>query len=87
MDTLRFELGLRVPEDVSIIGYDDVALAAWGSYQLTTIRQPTDQMIAATVDLLMAQVGDAETDPQKIEIAGPLIVRHSARIVPDWGRV
>lgn len=85
MDTLRYELGLRVPEDVSIIGYDDVALAAWGSYQLTTIRQPTDQMIAATVDLLMAQVGDAETDPQKIEISGPLVIRRSARSVADWG--
>lgn len=40
MDTLRFELGLNVPGDVSVVGYDDVAVAAWPTYDLTTVRQP-----------------------------------------------
>jgi hypothetical protein len=50
MDTLRYELGLRVPEDVAVIGYDDVAMAAWPAYDLTTVRQDADRMVAATVD-------------------------------------
>ncbi len=46
MDVLRFELGLTVPQDVSVVGYDDVALSAWSSYDLTTVRQPSNRMVA-----------------------------------------
>lgn len=78
MDALRFELGLSVPGDVSIVGYDDVPLAAWPAYNLTTIRQPVRRMVEATVDALIAQIeGDGE--PRKLKIDGPLIVRGSAR--------
>lgn len=82
MDTLRFELGLSVPGDVSIIGYDDVPLAAWASYNLTTIRQPVRRMVEATVDILLNQI-EGETKPARIHIDGPLIERGSvsARIV------
>lgn len=80
MDTLRFDLGLRIPEDVSIVGYDDVPLADWGAYRLTTVRQPVNRMVEATVDTLLEQIADLERPTQKIEISGPLVVRHSARI-------
>ena len=39
MDVIRFELGMRVPEDVSVVGFDDVPSAAWPAYNLTTFRQ------------------------------------------------
>jgi DNA-binding LacI/PurR family transcriptional regulator len=74
MDTLRFDLGLRVPHDVSIIGYDDVPLAAWPAYNLTTVRQPVNQMVAATVDTLLHQI-EGDTAPHRITIDGPLIER------------
>ena len=80
MDTLRFELGLNVPGDVSVIGYDDVAVASWPAYNLTTIRQPANRMVAATVDLLLSKIKDHEASPKKVEIEGPLITRGSARI-------
>ncbi|NQZ73889.1 MAG: LacI family DNA-binding transcriptional regulator, partial [Dinoroseobacter sp.] len=58
MDELRGSLGLRVPEDVSVVGYDDVPLAAWGAYKLTTWRQPSNRMVEATVSLLLGQIDD-----------------------------
>lgn len=76
MDTLRYELGLSVPEDISVIGYDDVPLAGWPSYSLTTIRQPVRQMVEATVNILLNQI-EGETTPSHIRIDGPLIERGS----------
>jgi DNA-binding LacI/PurR family transcriptional regulator len=78
MDTLRFELGLSVPDDVSVVGYDDVPMAAWPSYNLTTIRQPVRRMVDATVDILLNQI-EGESAPNRIRIDGPLIKRGSVK--------
>ena len=80
MDTLRFELGLDVPRDVSVVGYDDVPAAAWPAYALTTVRQSANRMVAETVDILLAKIVDQTAPARRIEIDGPLIVRRSARI-------
>jgi DNA-binding LacI/PurR family transcriptional regulator len=79
MDTLRFELGLRVPDDVSVVGYDDVPMAAWAAYGLTTIRQPVNRMVQATVAALLNQIEGGSAAPTKTRIDGPLMVRTSAR--------
>jgi len=79
IDALRSDLGLRVPDDVSVVGYDDVPMAAWPAYALTTIRQPVNRMVAATVDALLGQI-EGDATPQKLRIDGPLMVRRSARI-------
>lgn len=78
LDVLRFELGLTVPGDVSVVGYDDVPLAAWPAYDLTTIRQPVRRMVDATVDLMLGQI-EGDHDPHKIRIDGTLIRRGSVR--------
>jgi DNA-binding LacI/PurR family transcriptional regulator len=83
IDTLRHDLGLRVPEDVSVIGYDDVPMAAWPAYGLTTIRQPVNRMVAATVEAILGLI-DGTASPQKTRIDGPLMVRRSARIPEGW---
>ncbi|MEM9522548.1 MAG: LacI family DNA-binding transcriptional regulator [Pseudomonadota bacterium] len=80
MDVLRFELGIGVPEEVSVVGYDDVPAAAWPAYGLTTVRQPANRMVAATVDLLLDEIEGEGEGPRKIAIDGPLIIRGSARI-------
>ncbi len=80
MDVLRFDLGLKVPEDVSILGYDDVPMAAWPAYDLTTVRQPTRRMVQATVEELMALLETPTRTARSIEIDGPLVVRGSARL-------
>jgi DNA-binding LacI/PurR family transcriptional regulator len=84
MDTLRHDLGLRVPEDVSVVGYDDVPLASWAAYDLTTVRQPVNRMVEATVETILAKIKDPTRPAQKIEIDGPLIARGSARIPEGW---
>lgn len=79
MDTLRAEIGCRVPDDVAVVGYDDVPLAAWAAYDLTTVRQPVNQMVQAAVDQLLAQIADADIAARKIEIDGPLIQRGTTK--------
>lgn len=78
MDTLRFELGLSVPNDVGVVGYDDVPISAWRAYDLTTIRQPVNQMVEATVEALLARIG-GDNEPKRILIPGPLKIRGSCR--------
>lgn len=78
MDCLR-GMGVRLPQDVSIVGYDDVPMAAWGAYDLTTVRQPLMRMVEATVETLLAQINDPERAAQNLEIDAPLILRGSAR--------
>lgn len=84
MDTLRFELGLRIPEDVSVISYDDVPAAAWPAYNLTTVRQCADQMVQETVRILMEQIHSDGMQGQQVAIGSPIIVRGSARIPEGW---
>lgn len=79
MDVLRFELGLRVPEDVSVVGYDDVPMAGWDAWRLTTVRQPVDEMVGHAVGAMLRRIAD-EGGPEKIRVPGPLVVRGSARV-------
>lgn len=81
MDALRFELGLRIPQDVAVVGYDDVRIASWPAYDLTTVRQRSNQMVQATVATLIAHIEDGDTVPRHVEIEGPLMVRGSTRPV------
>lgn len=84
MDVLRHELGLDVPGEVSVVGYDDVPLAAWPAYDLTTLRQSSGRMVEETVAILMDRVEIREAPPRKVELDGPLIVRSSARVPEGW---
>ncbi|WMT90894.1 LacI family DNA-binding transcriptional regulator [Pelagibacterium sp. H642] len=52
MDALRYKLGRNVPDDISVIGYDDNISARWGAYQLSTIRQSSDDVIGQILSLL-----------------------------------
>lgn len=51
-----YRLGLRVPRDLSILGFDDIPMAGWGVHGLTTIRQPFDEMARAAVRLLLERL-------------------------------
>ncbi|MDH5797754.1 MAG: LacI family DNA-binding transcriptional regulator [Paracoccaceae bacterium] len=84
LDVLRQELGLKVPEDVSVVGYDDVPPAAWLAYDLTTVRQRANQMVDATVEILMREIEKRESSPEEVLVEAPLVVRSTARIPQGW---
>lgn len=84
MDVLRSELGFGVPEDVSVVGYDDVPPAAWPAYSLTTVRQKANLMVEETVAALLERIADPEAPPRRVAIEAPLIVRGSARKPEGW---
>lgn len=63
MDAARLEMGLKVPEDVSIIGFDNVPMAAWPSYSLTTVHQPVDELGDETMDVLLSLIKNPGIGP------------------------
>ncbi|MBB3395999.1 LacI family DNA-binding transcriptional regulator [Rhizobium sp. BK060] len=73
IDSLK-EHGLSVPQDVSVVGFDDIPSAGWAAYSITTIKQPVDDMIEQTLKILESEdrAGNFE-----VRIPGTLIVRSS----------
>ena len=80
IDTLRGALGLRVPEDVSVVGFDNVPQAEWGAYHLTTVAQSVVSMIEATVHMLLQQLEDDAVTRDHMVVPTSLVLRSSARL-------
>jgi DNA-binding LacI/PurR family transcriptional regulator len=83
LDALR-DAGLRAPDDVSVIGFDDIRSSAWPAYRLTTVAQPAEALLGRSLDLLSARIEDWECPPEIIYVNGELRVRRSARIPPGF---
>lgn len=81
IDALKYKLGLDVPGDVGIVGFDDVPIAAWPAYNLTSYRQPINEMVARTVDVLMSRIEEPALEPDRIALPGRLVERGSTRKV------
>jgi LacI family transcriptional regulator len=69
--------GLRVPADVSVVGFDDTVLAAIAVPALTTVRQPLAEQGRTAVSLLLRQIENRRLEPLRMELATKLIVRES----------
>lgn len=69
--------GLSVPEDVSIVGYDDIELARWISPQLTTVHQPLRKMGESATRLVLGMAEGREPDTLRMDLATRLVVRDS----------
>ena len=70
--------GLRIPEDLSVVGYDDLRIARWVGPPLTTIRQPLAEMAETAARLLIRMVETPESAlNQRIDLATSLVVRES----------
>ena len=81
MDGAR-ALGVRVPEDLWLVGYDDIELASWGAYELTTVRQPMEQMVARAIDLLLAKIDHRDKPLERICMPNELVIRRSTARQP-----
>ena len=80
--------GLRVPEDVSVIGFDDIQGAAYHTPSLTTVRQPLSSMGNTAARILLQRIrgGPNQDYPEQLPIVPELIIREST-LPPNPGRL
>jgi LacI family transcriptional regulator/LacI family xylobiose transport system transcriptional regulator len=78
------EAGLRVPEDLSVVGFDDIPLSAWSTPSLTTVRQPMMEMAAVAVRTLLDNADHGGTLKHRVELATDLVVRESTAPPGGW---
>ncbi len=71
------EVGLRIPRDISVIGFDDIAAAAFLSPPLTTIRIKTGELATLALSRLIDRVAQPDLTPIRVSLACDLIERHS----------
>jgi DNA-binding LacI/PurR family transcriptional regulator len=71
-------LGVTVPGDLSVVGFDDAQVVRYTRPKLTTVRQPVSALAAGAVDLVLERVGDASAGPRQLVLPVELIVRDSA---------
>ena len=69
--------GLHVPDDISVVGFDDIEAAAYYNPSLTTIRQPLNQMGVVASRILLQRIRGQETFPDSVAIQPELVVRES----------
>ena len=79
VDVARFEANLRVPEDLSVVGFSDVPAAAWPSHALTTTRLPLREIVTRSVDMLLAHIGEPTRPAEQALLDCPLIERGTTR--------
>jgi DNA-binding LacI/PurR family transcriptional regulator len=80
LDAARWELGIQVPQDLSIVGFDDIPMAGWPGYSLTTVRQPVERMVEATIQVLVDAIKEPEAEARTRIISPSLVKRTSARV-------
>jgi LacI family transcriptional regulator len=76
MDAARSR-GLRVPEDLWVVGYDDIPMASWNVFDLTTVRQPIETMASVALQMLLARIKNPDAGFEHRRFAAELIVRGS----------
>ena len=70
--------GVRFPDDITLIGFDDVMLAGWEAFQLTTVSQDIAGMVTAATDLLLTRMAaDRETPPRRVVLTPSLVRRRT----------
>lgn len=69
--------GLNIPDDIAIMGFDDIYEGVLVTPELTTIHVPIDQIVNQVINQLQGQVADSNWEPQKCLISTRLIERES----------
>ena len=79
LDAARYEHGLNIPDDLSVIGFDDMPISSWPTYNLTTITQQVDLMIEEAISMLVERLEDPARPPETRLIPGILQIRGSVK--------
>ena len=82
-DELKNVMGLSVPRDISVSGFDGISASRFASYELTTIRQPIGRMAEAAVTMMLDRIEKPETSSEKRVLAGSFIQGTSTGLVPE----
>lgn len=72
------ERGMKLPDDLAIVGFDDIPMASWASYRLTTVRQPVERMVREALALIEDPAIKASDDGTTLMLPGKLMIRASA---------
>lgn len=74
--------GLRVPEDIALIGFDDISFSSYQEFQLSTIKQPKEEMGIQAADIILSEIETEATSvsPRKVILEPELVVRRSSSI-------
>lgn len=80
MDAARSRFGCRIPQDLSVIGFDDIPEASWDAYRLTTFRQDPEEIAARAIGQLERRLSDPEAAPSTVQLESVFIARDSAHL-------
>jgi len=83
IDACRFELRLRIPDDVQVTGFDDLPQSAWPSHDLTTVRQPVEMLTRAAVRMLGERMPGPGIGPERRLMPAEVKLRGSTRTPAD----
>ena len=79
-----FDRGLRIPEDIAIVGYDDIFVSEHTNPPLTTIRTPIDAISAHSTQMLIDAIRGVPIEPRQVILPIELVVRRSCGAPADW---
>lgn len=78
MEAIR-EHGLRIPDNISIIGFDDIPQASNVHPALTTVRQPLEEMGRKATQMLLEYLGNSKTEVERVQLPTKLIIRETCQ--------
>ena len=75
-------VGRDVPRDLSVVGFDDIRMASWERFQLTTVRQPLAEMARTSADLVAQRIDSPEAPYQRLVFPSLLVRRRTTAVAP-----
>jgi DNA-binding LacI/PurR family transcriptional regulator len=70
---------VNIPDELGLVGFDNIEMTAWPAYSLTTVRQPINRMIDATIEILLNAIENTENETVMKWIPATLVARNSTR--------
>ena len=79
IDAIKYEFQKKIPEDVSVLGYDDIIMSGWKSYHFDTIKQPIDELVDRTMSVLFNKINDTVASVEIVNVELTIVKRGSVK--------